>query len=189
MFFRKAFLRRVFSLRLPLSLLAAASLLAGCATSEQKLEEERLTRSAVARVGYLAEQPSGVSGEVCLVSGEGYAPSIDVFLLRALADRGFRVRLVEHGDEAAAKRCRLCVAVSGNAAERLTELSLHFTDSFTGEAKHALWRSDRTAVRAAYLRAPLPGEESAFLTGYEADPGRVARELVDRLFPATSAVQ
>ncbi len=170
----------------------AAALLSGCASEGQPVGS--LTAKASDPVGLVSGLPA--RGEaVCLVS-VGEHPYIDLAVRRAIADRGYRVRLTAPGAPIDARACRFAVTVSAGRAPNPSELpkkiSLDFRDFYTGETLRAGWTRDD--AKPAYLRRTASDLSSsglgagrhagnALIAGQYGDPDRIVQNLVDQLFP------
>lgn len=175
-----------------------AALLAGCAAEGQR------SASLAARAADPAGLVSGLPAQgeaVCLVS-VGEHPYIDLAVRRAIADRGYRVRLTAPGATIDAQACRFAVTVSAGRAPNPSELpkkiSLDFRDFYTGETLRAGWTRDD--AKPAYLRRTSSGAidssglsssglgagrhpGNALIAGQYGDPDLIVQNLVDQLFP------
>lgn len=127
---------------------------------------------------------------VCLASAGGYPAALDVFLRRALTDRGYRVVM----EAPRSGVCRFQVLMTARAGANPGELpqwmSLDFRDLYTGETQHADWR--RSEVRPAFIRthsALSPSDGSALIAGPYVDPAMIVTNLVDQLFPTPTAAK
>ena len=113
---------------------------------------------------------------LCVVPAEDHSATYDLTLMRMLRDRGFEPDLMERGDRESVRRCRGIVTFSTGKTPRPFDapafMSLTFLDTYTGETYHVYAaRSKAGEGHALFADAPF------------SDPGRMIKNLVERLFP------
>lgn len=148
----------------------AAAALAGCAAQPKEKAYESAYQSY--RV-------------LCVMPAEEHNGSLDLALMRTLADRGFEPKLLGTADEKAAQSCRAVVTFStGGSASLPLEtppyMSLSFIDMYTGE----------TYFVSEIRRGGRVGRVNNLFTSADlTDPAVSIRSMVEKLFPRRPLAQ
>ena len=167
------------------AVLSLAMALSGCASDPQHSYYERDAAIPAATASGLPEQ----GASVCLSSTARSASTLEVFLRRAIADRGYRVVMLNPGESAISDVCRFHVIFSTDGDVRSGELpraiTRDFRDFYTGESQHADWR--RADTHPSFMRTTADQGASMLIAGPYGDPAMIIRNLVDQLFPTPAA--
>ena len=163
----------------------------GCASDPQTLSY--YNRDAAIPVSTASGLPEK-GASVCLSSTGRRFSSFEVFLRRAIADRGYRVVMLNPGETLStdiSEVCRFHVIFSAfgeaNPGEMPRAITLDFRDFYTGESQHADWR--RADNPPGFMRTGAKGDakQSPLIAGPYGDPDMIIRNLVDQLFPTPAA--